>query len=313
MATVVTILSPLLLVILIGFLSGRWRFLDLAAARVLSRFVFLFAMPAAVFNFFAHAQPPNALYIPMMLAYTVIVIILMVGSALATQNFCGLTVQESGAHAFVSGCGNAVFLGFPIALSVPGWGQPFLMLMMAEGVMTFTIAALFLRWQDKSAGSTSLAIRLGQSLIAPLRNPIIVASLFGIIVSIAGLTMPSGLDKFFTFFGAVAAPTGLFVLGLFIALLPTREIKPKLRNISFIGIVKLLIFPTLTYISVGSLTGFDPALTGAATLFTAMPPAVGSLIQASHYGVYEKETAAALVLLSPLSLIGISLILLFLG
>lgn len=316
MAAVTNILLPLIGIILTGFVAGKARFLDLDAARLLSRYVFLFAMPVAVLNFYMRSDPPTVEVIPVMLAYGGLVIVIMLATIFAAKSVLKLTMPQAGAHGFCSICGNAVFLGLPIALSVEGWGQPFLMLMIMEGLLVFGIGAIFLSWKD-SEDTAPLGQRVtrafAQSITLPFRNPIVVSSLVGIGIAWSGLVPPEPVSRYAALFGGTAGPTGLFVLGLFIANLPVQDIRELWTRVAMIGAVKLAALPLIVGTMTGLITGWDPTLTATATLFTAMPPAVTSLVQASHYRTYERTTAAALVILSPLSLVGIGLILILLA
>ncbi|MCI5043670.1 MAG: AEC family transporter, partial [Aquisalinus sp.] len=235
-------------------------------------------------------------------------------AAWSGYKFLRLDIRQSGAHAFVSTCGNAVFLGLPIALQVEGWGQPFLMLMILEGIFVFGIATTLMGWkshaQDGQSAATRLMAGIAKSSATPFKNPIVLASIAGVAIAYSGITFPTPISTFLNTFGPVAGPTGLFVLGLFIATLPKEGLQSLWPNISAVSTIKLLIFPVVAGVIVFLFTGGDMRLTGAVVLFTCMPPAVASLVQASHYGVYERETAVAVSVASVLSLLTLAGVLL---
>jgi hypothetical protein len=313
MASFTTVVLPLLLVVLTGFVSGAGKWLDITAARLLARYVFLFAMPIAVFNFYTKAPPPGPEVFPFMAAFFLAMLIAILLSIFTSQKLLGLSVRESGAHGFVSICGNAVFLGLPIALSIEGWGQPFLMLMIIEGIFVFGISAAVMTWPEANGAQPKalqqLGKNLGKSLLLPFKNPIVVASLLGVCVAFAGVEFPEPLLQYLGFFGGTAGPTGLFVLGLYMAILPKEGLRESLANVSLVVLVKLLLFPLLAGTFIWFATGGDKTLVGTGVLFAAMPPAIASIVQASHYKLYEKETVSGVVAGSLLSLVGLAVVL----
>lgn len=317
-------LVPLYGAIAIGWLAGRFGIMHANAAQVLSRFVFLFAMPIAVFGFFAGATPPGGDVLPMMAGYGLAAIIMMVTTGLVARARLKLTLAETGAHTFLSTCGNAIFLGLPIALSIPGWRQPFLMLMLIEGTLIYGTAVALFQWSaaqnnasapdepgdTKSHGFAPVAAR---GVFLTLRTPIVAAALLGLAATLARLPVPGPMLDLAGFFGQAAAPSGLFVLGLYIAALPKHDTRQFADTIIMAGIAKLIAFPVLTFVLVGLFTGWDMTLVAPATFMTSLPPAVSSVVQASHFGIYERRTAAALITLTPISLITIILVLLWLA
>lgn len=313
MTSLFATLIPLYGVIAAGWLAGRLGVMGQNAAQVLSRFVFLFAMPVAVFGFFAAAPPPDAQVLPMMAAYFLAAAIMMLVTGLAARRRYGLTVPETGAHAFVSTCGNAIFLGLPIALSIDGWGQPFLMLMLIEGTFVYGASVLLFQWPEDDGRSGKVTALLGQALGRTLRTPIVIATLAGLGLSLSPIGLPPVAADFARFFGAAAAPTGLFVVGLYIAALPKAELGRYADMIVMTGTAKLLLLPGLTFLLTGLFTGWTMTLVATATFFTSLPPAVSAVVQASHFGVYERRCAAALVTLTPLSLISVTVLLLILA
>lgn len=311
MSVIFAIILPLFLIVLTGYGAGLGKWLDLSAARILARFVFLFAMPVAVFSFYIGTPPPNAALFGFLGAYFLAMLLNIALAIWSAQTFLGLNIHQAGAHAFVSTCGNAVFLGLPIALAIEGWGQPFLFLMILEGTFVFGICAALMKWQPQQEGNPlgQLLGGLQKSALLPFKNPIVVASLLGAAASFVGLSVPAPVQEYLTRFGAVASATGLFVLGLYIAVLPRQEVRAMLPNIGLASVLKLLVFPALTGGLIFWFTGGDRVLTGAGILFTAMPPAVASIVQASHYEVYEKQTTAIVALASPVSLFSIAMVL----
>ena len=287
------ILVPLFACIALGAGVGALRVFGAEQARVLSRFVFLIAMPVAVLDFMRGTEPPGPAYAGLIAGY-VIAMGLSAGAAyLACRRVIGLTIRQAGAGVFATVCGNAVFLGLPIALSVEGWGPPFLILMVFEGLLVFALGTALMTWPEEGAprprgGTAGVALTAGWRAA---RNPILIATLAGLVLAVADARLPRAADAFLDTFGGIAGPAGLFVLGLYAVILPRDGARPEARALAALLPIKLVVFPALATGLVFAFTG-DARFTAATALFCAMPPAVASIVQSAHYRAYEAGTAA---------------------
>ena len=307
MSAILTVAAPLFAIIAAGVFAGRFKLMNEAHGASLNRFVFLFAMPAAVFRFTSTSTPPGADAAPMALAYFVCVAIVLLGSFLLARKALGLTVREAGTHAFGSTLGNAVFLGLPIVLTIEGWGAPYLVLMLVEGTFILSAGAVLMTWPEGGARPNLLEI-VGGAVVRMLRNPIVAGVLAGFAWSLLGLPMPIGAapERFLFYLGSAAGPVALFSLGLTLAEPREAPLKGAGPSILSIIIAKMVILPLATILAVKYLAGGGPAEMGAVATFTTVPMGVGVYVQAAHYGVYERRTAAALIATTALSVLTIS-------
>ena len=294
MPTATDILFPLFACIAVGWGAGRFRLFTPEQARTLSRFVFLIAMPVAVLDFMRATEPPGPAYAGLIGGYVAAMLAACALAYLAARGALGLTIREAGAAVFATVCGNAVFLGLPIALSVPAWGPPFLILMLFEGILVFAIGTALMTWPEGGGEAPPRGGVLGVGALAGWRagrNPIVLATIGGLVLAVTRATLPSPLAAFLDLFGGIAGPAGLFVLGLYVAILPRQGARPDPRALGVLLPIKLLAFPVLAAGLVWALPR-DPAFTATAALFCAMPPAVASIVQSAHYRAYEAGTAA---------------------
>jgi predicted permease len=289
--TVPDIVAPLFGVIFIGVLAGSFRLFDEEDARVLSRLVFQLAMPLAVLEFMSEADPPSLAYAGLILGYLGALAIIVGLAFWIARRSARLTMRESGAAVFATTCGNAVFLGLPIALAVPGWASPFLILMIFEGIFVFGIGSALMTWPEREGAADQTRRNLIGAAGRAFRNPIVLATLVGMLMAVASIDIPPLLAGPVFLFGRIASPLGLFVLGLYLALLPQGQSRLPTGLLGGLLPLKLVLFPLLAGGFVYALTG-DERLTTVAALFTAMPPAVASVILSATYRQLEAETAA---------------------
>ena len=305
MNAVITVALPVFAIIGAGVVAGRIRILPSEDVAALNRFVFRFAMPAALFGLTARAAPVSGDDLKMALAFGLTALIAILGNYALSRRLFGLSPQEAGAHGFSSGFGNAVFLGLPIAMSIPGWAPHFVVLMLVEGIGVIALGAALLSPRD-SAKPLKL-------LLAPFRNPLVAAMILGLIFSGFAAVTPLALDGpvgvFFDLLGRAAGPTALFSLGLFLATTPTPPFGAVAGKVASIAVVKMIFLPAAVLGALYFMGVTDPALLGATALFTATPVAVGAFVMSSQYGAYARETAAAVAATTVFALLSISAVL----
>jgi len=296
---------PVFGIIAAGMLAGRFGFMDGADAQVLNKYVFRFAMPAALFGLTASTAPPGLADARLALSYAIAGFTIIFGVYFLSKALFSLSRQEAGAHAFSSTLGNAVFLGLPIALSIEGWARPFVVLMLVEGI--FIIAAGAAMMSPKSSDDGLSLLKLGERIfISAFRNPLVAGAAAGMAVSVAGLSLPGPASSFFTILGRAAGPTALFSLGLFLATHKFPAIGAVAGKVSAIAAAKMLALPAIAIGAAYMLGIRDGHALAALSLFTLVPTGVGAFIMASQYKIYTTETAAAVSVTTVLSLLTIT-------
>ncbi len=303
MHAVVNLALPVFAIIAVGLIAGRFGLMTGGDSQSLNKFVFRFAMPAALFGLTAGTAPPGVEDLSLALAYAGAAFSAIFGAYFLAQFLFPLTKQEAGAHAFASTLGNAVFLGLPIALTIEGWARPYVVLMLIEGTFIIAIGAALMTARDSK---TSLSKRAAKYITGPLRNPLVAAVLAGFLYSALGFSFSGPFQSFFSILGRAAGPAALFSLGLFLATNPFPAIGAVAGRVSAIAFVKMLFLPATALITANFLGLNDPAYLGALALFVFVPSGVGSFVMASQYGVYETETAAAVSFTTIISILTIS-------
>ncbi len=302
MNAVIAVALPVFGIIAVGLLAGRLKLMNAGDSAALNKFVFRFAMPAALFGLTATTPPPGAEDAAIALSYAGAALTVIFGGYFVSQKLFALHKPEAGAHGFASVLGNAVFLGLPIALNIEGWGRPFVTLMLVEGIFVIAIGAALMA-PRRDGGNIS---RLAGYLAGPVRNPLVIAMAAGFLFSALGSTLTGPLETFFSLFGRAAGPTALFSMGLFLATNQFPEMRQIRGRIAAISVAKMVILPAIALGAAFLLGVSDPHYLGALALFVLVPCGVGSFIIASQYGVYQTETAAAVSFTTILSVLTIS-------
>jgi predicted permease len=311
--TLTSLLFPLFGSIFLGAGTRGFRLFDAEDARRMSRFVFMISMPFAGFEFMRRSQVDGEIILGLAGGY-VLSLTIIAGTVFAlARSALRLTIREAGAAVFCTTCGNAIFLGIPIAASIEGWASPFLILVLFEGTLVFAIGTALMTWPDETAdagGLQAIASAIGQAALRSMTNPIVIGTLLGLAASVSQLQLPPPVDGFLAFTARTAGPLGLFVLGVSAADLLLSGKAGELRSAALLLPFKLALFPALTAGLVFLFTR-DATATSVAALFTGLPPAVASIVLASVYRQWVGGTAGIVTAGTIIGLLTLTIYLIF--
>ncbi|MDH6128871.1 AEC family transporter [Kitasatospora sp. GP82] len=274
-----------------GYLVARAGLLGAQAEAVLGRFVFHVAMPAALFTMIART-PLDTFVNASMLAFAAgTAVASLLGFALARWCF-GRDLADQAIGGMAAGYVNSANLGIPVAVQVLGDASfiaPVLIFQVL--VVTPLILALLDAGTGKRTGGGGADGRsrsggtARRMLLLPLRNPIVLASALGSLVSATGWHLPATLGHSCELLGNAGVPTALITLG--ISLHARRPVTgPAQRaEVGAAVVIKTLIQP-LVALAVGSLVLHLPAhQLLAVVVCSALPTAQNVFIYAREYGL----------------------------
>lgn len=306
MASILDAVVPLFAVIFAGYFAGRLRMLSEDAVRGLNRFVFTFAMPPMLFRLMATTDVTSLGQGRFLLGYfwaelMVFLLGAVLGGLLFRQRFAEMVMQGFG-----SSFSNGVLIALPLLIGLHGeaGAVPALMLFTLD-VLAFssitTLLEIARAREGRGAGSALVAART--SGLAILRNPIIMATLLGILWGIAGLPLPSLVSKTFGFLGQAGPPAALFALG---ATLAYRRVRGSVGSASAMVTLKLAVHPALVFLALTLLVPVDPFWVHSAVVFAACPVGANVYVFAQHYGVQVTTTSAAILVSTGLAMLTIT-------
>ncbi len=131
---------------------------------------------------------------------------------------------------------------------------------------------------------------LGQSALALVKNPLILACLAGIGLNLSGVGLPGWSQETVALLGRAALPLGLVAVG--VALRPVALLRLD-RGVMATNGIKLLLMPALVLL-LAWLVGLDPVSRDVALLFAALPTATSAYILARQLGG-DAELMAAII------------------
>ena len=282
---------PLLLLIGMGVFSRRMRFLKSGDERVLSAYIYYFALPALFFVNMAETDFTGETLRFICGGITPIFAMLLIHTIL---------------HFMLKFPKNALYLLIlnPVFGSESFFGIPFIMFASAtrEGerlatlsatsisvaAVTISITVLELYKLERSAMSEGLK-RVAKRLS---KNPLILSILSGILVSLIGIEIPSPISTSLHMLGGTTSTVAIFMLGVFLYGRKYTNIA-KALGLSLLRIVFLPIAALLITVPFN----FPGLERSVLVLMHAMPVAVSMIVLSERYNFY-KETIASLILIS---------------
>jgi malonate transporter len=275
-------------IILLGYVIGRTELLGPDPRAVLSRLVFFVLSPCLLFTVLAEADVAT-----LFSSVLVVSAIAAVGSSALYVLVATLVwrrkVPEVVIGGLASGYVNANNIGIPVAVYVLGNAALTAPVILLQLVVLAPIALTLL--DLTTTGKVSLA----RVLLQPVRNPLIVASLLGVLVSVTGVELPAPVLAPFQLVGAATVP--LVLIGFGISLHGQRVFQPGTgrREIALATAIKLLVMPVLAW-SVGTALGLSADSLHSVVVLAALPSAQNVFNYAQRYGRGEVIARDAVLL-----------------
>lgn len=228
-------------VILVGYVVGRTGVLGEHGQFVLGRAAFFVLSPFLLFTVLADADV-HVLFSSLLPVSLIAAAVSGVIFALIARLIWRRGVSETVIGTLASGYVNGNYIGIPVALYVlgdPAFAAPIVLLQL---LLFAPIALTILDIQSR--GSVSV----GTVLTQPLRNPILVASLAGVVLAVAHIKLPDPVMEPFRLIGAAAIPVVLIAFGM--SLHGQRPLAPGSgrRDVILASALKLIAMPLIAWV-----------------------------------------------------------------
>ncbi|MCA8928441.1 MAG: AEC family transporter [Alphaproteobacteria bacterium] len=313
MGDVLSAIVPLFAVVFLGFAAGkRLPVFDAVGAHKLNALVFYFAIPALAFRTVAGAAADGGLEPLGLVAY--------VGGEAAVFAFAALlgwlAWRRSMAGCVVMGLGasfsNGFYMALPITFALFGEaGVVQLLLILAFDTMVLLPFAMVLldiaKARDIESGRRGGRTRgSGRALVTAfgnvVRNPVVLATVAGLAIGVAGLPLPALVDKTLGLIGQAALPCALFAIGCDLA---HRGVANEPGAVATVVLGKLALHP-LAVLGLGLAIGLPPLTLAVATLAPAMPVGTTVYIAARQYEAAVGIATTSILLATAIAVASIS-------
>lgn len=296
MIEILAITGPIYMAIALGYATTRGGLFSRADMRVFGQFVIKLALPAMLFNALSQRQIGEILNPGYVLAYLAGTLTLL-GLCLLWGKRSGLSATDSVVAAMGMCCSNSGFVGYPILLLIvaPVAAVALALNMLVENLL---VIPLLLALAERSRGDVGhWTVVAGQSLKRLAVNPIIIALVAGLAVSLLRWQLPEPLLRLVNLFALSSAGLSLFVIGGTLVGLPLAGMGRQIMPIAF---GKLVLHPMAVLAAALALpwlgmTALAPQLRLAAVVLAAVPMMSIYPILAQSYGREDFGASALLV------------------
>jgi predicted permease len=305
--------APIWILTAAGYLVSRSGLLGEQAEPVLGRFVFHVAMPAALFVMISTARL-DAFANTAMIAFAAGTVAVCALGLLAARRLFRHELADQAISSMAAGYVNSANLGIPVALQVLGDASfvaqilLFQVLLISPVILTLLDTGTDARTHTGTGGSTAAGMRTGagrrsgglsRMLTMPVRNPIIMASALGAVVSAAGLRLPTALAHSCQLLGAAAVPTALVTLGMSLHGRPAATGSGQRLEVGVAVVLKTLVQPLIALAVGGLLLHLPRHQLLAVVLCSALPTAQNAFVYARQYDL-DTDLARDSVMVSTL-------------
>jgi malonate transporter and related proteins len=297
------------LIIGLGFLLAQLKILDATAQAVLTRTAFYVASPALMVTVLGGTDVDRLLsanLIASLASVAVAATIAVLLARLLWKREAGDTVIAAFCSAYV----NAGNLGLPIAAYALGDAALIAPMLLTQLLVLQPsgLAVLDVITHVPIPGISGRRLLLIR-LTRPLRNPLAVGSLLGLVLALTGIKLPVIINAPLTLVGGMAVPSMLLAYGISLRLGPRPGAGEPPIQIGTLVLLKLVVQPIAAYLIGAYAVGLAGHDLLAVTVIAALPTAQNVFTLAMRYGrgvILARDTIFVATLLSVPVILGIT-------
>lgn len=304
---------PTFVLIVLGYGFRRSGYLSEFAAKGLPEFAFKVALPALLFKTIASAAIPTVPSYAILGAYFGAALILWAIVTVLTTSLIKQAPAAAPALVMASTFSNVAILGLALGLALIGPdAAPLLALIVSVDAMLLWFAAtLHLALVEaRPVGAPSLGKDLRDVTWRVLSNPVIAASIAGLLWQRLGLGIQPDLNRIITLIGAAGVPAALFAIGMALA---GYSLSSTWGPVALIVVAKLVAFPLLAYTLAIFVFAMPPRAVALVTLLAGMPVGANAYLFAQAYKQSEAAVSASIAITTPLSALTLTALAILLG
>lgn len=295
-----TAVFPIFAIGAFGFLLGKMRTFDVAAAFSINKFVMFVCMPALCIEFLALAEVESFDFL-LLFGYFLSEVTLFSLGVFISKYIFRLLNSEALLIGLALALTNHVLFVLPIAdeLFEEAKTLTIISIITMDGLVIFSLTLIAMDILSNSDQPFSITIK------AIFTNPPLIGIVIGLVVSLNNLELPRGIMFFLEKLGETATPALLFSLGIMLSY--QKKITPTKLIVSMSSL-KLIIHPLLAWLIITLLFGGHyPEVHSTALMVAAAPSGVMAYMLAVNYNVSVDRISPIILYTSIGSLITVSI------
>ncbi|MDX2368223.1 MAG: AEC family transporter [Colwellia sp.] len=315
---IIAIITPLILVALLGFICTKSRWLSREQLNTLSKFTFSISIPAFLFYQMAKADLSSQVSPQLFAAFYLPVLTCYLLAWLINYYFYGHEVNKkteqpfyknsasSAVFALSASYSNTIIVGLPVLLATIGEqviGIVFLIVTFHSALL-FALTAILATKSTEQTKEKNKYFYWLSFIKHTFNNPFIISILSGLLINVLGLSLPTFLQESLALIGQPAITLALFILGGALAFYHVRQ---ALTFISIACVSKLILLPSLVFLTTHYLFNFQPLIITVLIVLSACPTGVNAYPIAATHQQHQQTVAGTIVVSTLLSTITIPL------
>jgi len=302
MLDILAITTPIFLIIAIGYFAVYRNIVPQTVVRGMGAFVLNFALPCLLIRALAQRDLTEVVEPLYLLAYGGgSLLIFALGFLYAL-----LIAKKSQPNATLQGLGmsmsNSAYIGYPVASQLLGPVAEIALALSAIIENLIMMPMVLVLGDSAQNNHQSRWQVLSRAFLNLGKNPIIMAIVVGLVISLSGITLPTPIFRAVDMLASASGPVALFVIGGGLVGLKLKGLRVDMFRI--VG-AKLILHPLVIFALIYFMPDIDPMLQIACVSFACSPMLSIYPIFGQRYG-HEGLCAASLMMATSLSFLTIS-------
>ncbi len=276
-------------VIGIGYLAGRLGFITPQVAPALATLVFFVLAPCLLFTILARTDVAQVFSGSLAVALGSALTVFLVYAAVA-RGVWRRSVASTTLGALTAGYVNSNNIGLPVSVYMLGSAAYVAPVLLAQLILMTPVVLTLLD------ASTSGRVSPRQVLLAPVRNPLVVASVLGVVASVTHVTVPDVVMEPMRIVGAAAVPLMLMNFGASLQGVRILRPGPDRKDVVLATALKAVVMPAVAWLVGAEVFGMTGHALFVVVALAALPAAQNTFNYAQRYGVAEVMVRDAILL-----------------
>ncbi|MEQ1660536.1 MAG: AEC family transporter [Hylemonella sp.] len=302
-------LIPVVLLVALGYVAGRLRWMRAESVKDLSNLVFLVLTPALMFRTMGKVDVKQLELLP--LATYFVAVFILFGVNLLCQ---GLN-RRAAVLALASTFSNTVMIG--IAFIGLAYGEAGLVVLLAllslHAVVLLTAGTVILELAVAREAAVAEPRAMWRTVLSAVRNavihPVPLPIIAGLLFAQTGWAIPEVVDRPLQWLGNAFGPLALLLVGVTLA---GTTVGPHLRGALNLTLVKNLLMPALVA-GLGLLMGLSGLPLVVMIVTAALPMGANVFLFSQRYAVAEELVTASVIVSNAVALLTLPLVMYLVG
>ncbi len=298
---VLSVTLPIFAVIVIGFFLRRKNIVKAEASAAINKIAYYIGLPAIIFSSITRYRLSEIFNFKIIATiYSTVLIFLLI--ALLSFTFLKAERLTKGAMVVSSFRCNMAFMGFPVLLAAFGTlataKASVIIAFMTPFNIIFTILVFKLFEENEHK------IARHKFLTSMILEPIVIASVLGILVSYFEISLPKPVTGTIDILSSLAIPLALISIG---ASFRFHHIRSNLRLLAPVVILKLILMPVIAFVISFYVFNLDKLDTNIVAVLFSMPLAAAAYIMGIQYRSDSEFISSALIISTIFSSLSITI------